>query len=133
MSQVWTYAQYVVLVLVGILVLDLILDRVRAIFGKPQDEGLARALEIFDQFCDHLRRIVGAEPLAGMTREQVAFMAGVAYDVAERFLSPVWTREQWVEAVLAWYDQQIQVENMVAEAYAQASVRFVDRRPGASW
>lgn len=120
LGQVWQYAQYVVLALVAVLAVDMILDRFRTVFGRPQNEKVARAWDAFDKFCDQLRKIVGGGPLGQLARDRVATMAGIAYDLARDMFSPLWTREEWIEAVLRWYDAQMVVERIVSEAYIRA-------------
>jgi len=118
-GQAFTVVQYVVLGLLAILAIDRVVDRLREMFGEPQDERLRRVAEVFDLFCDQLRQIVGTGPLSQLTRSQVEAIARTGYDLAQRFLSPVWSREEWVEAVLRWYDQQIEVEVVARRAYMQ--------------
>lgn len=118
-GEILRYGQYVVIGLLAVLAADMVLDRVRMIWGQPKNEKLRRAWAAFDKFCDQLRKIVGSGPLGQLTRESVEAMAGVGYDVLRQFLEPVWTREAWIEAVLRWYDEQIAVEQAALVAYAR--------------
>ena len=118
-ERVLEYVQYAVLVLLVLLAVDLVLDWVRRVFGRPKNERLAKALQMFDGFCDQLRRIVGEGPLGQLTRESVEAMAGIGYDLAREWMEGVWSREEWVEAVLRWYDEQMEIERVAEEAYAR--------------
>jgi len=118
-GQVWEYVQYVVLLVVAVLAADMILDWVRSVWGRPKNERVAKALDAFDAFCDQLRRIVGSGPLGQLTRGKVQQLAGMAYDLAEGVFSPVWSREEWIAAVVAWYDEQVAIEEAVRRAYVR--------------
>ena len=105
--------------LIILFAVDWVLDRIRENTDKLKEPGWIK----FDEFVDQVRKFVGSGPISQLTERGVITMARHFYDQAMNLGIPIdkaYTREQFVERVLTWYRDQVEVEGMALAAYEAA-------------
>jgi len=105
-----------IVAVIVVFVVDHLLDFYRSKTGKLKGE----AWMVFDQFCDTLRKIVGSGALAGLTEQGVRNTAGKFWDLTQGVIAEVWSRDEFVVMVMAWYADQVRIEQATAAAYEQS-------------
>lgn len=105
--------------LIILLIVDYVLDSLREKNEALQTPGWVA----FDRFVDGVRKVIGSGTLSVITEKSIVNMACLFYDKMDGIgvpMSEAFTREEFVAKVLAWYQEQVNVEAISLSVYIQA-------------